>query len=327
MKLCIPLGAPLDAGESDVPVEPHFPRARHLYLFDTETRRGRTLDLQARAEQGETFRIEAVLCASIDRKTLSQLLMRGIKVYGTDAETVRAAIKQYESGALEAVDGIDAEPAGCGRHGAHHEDHAGHGGQGCGGACGSKKGGCGGHGQAQAAAGEHEETPGHAHGAGACGGQGGASHGKPGCGGACGGAGRSGHGSQAEGAPRVPSTGTLRIAVCSQNRKSVTDHAGKCRKFWVFEVHDGLVQTRQLIELALEQSWHATPAGASHPLDGIDVLIAGSMGAGLQGKLRARGIVPWVTREADLEAAVARFLAGELPEPGESACSGGCGGH
>jgi hypothetical protein len=30
----------------------------------------------------------------------------------------------------------------------------------------------------------------------------------------------------------------MKIAVTSQNRKTITSHAGKCRKFWVYEVED-----------------------------------------------------------------------------------------
>ncbi len=30
----------------------------------------------------------------------------------------------------------------------------------------------------------------------------------------------------------------MKIAVTSQNRKTITDHAGKCRKFWLFDIDD-----------------------------------------------------------------------------------------
>jgi predicted Fe-Mo cluster-binding NifX family protein len=32
----------------------------------------------------------------------------------------------------------------------------------------------------------------------------------------------------------------MKIAVTSQNRKTITSHAGKCRKFWVYEVEDNV---------------------------------------------------------------------------------------
>ena len=79
MIVCIPLRAPLADGERDAPVEPHLPRARYLHLYDTEARSGRTLDL-SQLGQTESFRIEALLCTSLDRMTLRQLLQRGIRV-------------------------------------------------------------------------------------------------------------------------------------------------------------------------------------------------------------------------------------------------------
>ena len=102
MIVCIPLRAPLADGERDAPVEPHLPRARYLHLYDTEARSGRTLDL-SQLGQTESFRIEALLCTSLDRMTLRQLLQRGIRVYGTDAETLLDAIGQFERGELVAV--------------------------------------------------------------------------------------------------------------------------------------------------------------------------------------------------------------------------------
>lgn len=273
MKLCIPLRAPMPDGANDAHLEPYFPRARYLYLYDTETDCGRTLDLTRLAEEEGGFRIDAVLCTSLDRKTLRQLQERQIPVYGTDADTFRAALDQYLRGELIAA---ESEPESSG----------------CGGGCG-KSGGCGSHG-GSADADTSEEA----------------------------------------------ARQDLRIALCSQNRKTLTAHAGKCRKFWIYTVRDGIVQGRDLLELPLEQSWHATPDSAAHPLDDVDVLIAGSMGSGLQARLRARGIMPRVSELSDLDAAVAAYLAGEMPasdqdaEPvaaprkaGGAGCGGGCGGH
>ena len=45
----------------------------------------------------------------------------------------------------------------------------------------------------------------------------------------------------------------MKIAVTSQNRKTITGHAGKCRKFWIYEIVDKKVVDNTLLELALEQ--------------------------------------------------------------------------
>lgn len=104
----------------------------------------------------------------------------------------------------------------------------------------------------------------------------------------------------------------MHIAVASQNRRTVTDHTGRCRRFWIYEVANDTLQGRELLELPKEQSFHETPAGAAHPLDGVDVLICGGMGEGLMRRLSARGIRGLVTPETDPDLAVAAFLGGTL---------------
>ena len=82
-----------------------------------------------------------------------------------------------------------------------------------------------------------------------------------------------------------------------------------------------------MLELTIEQSFHEVKDGQAHPLDEVDVLITGSIGGGLQQRLRQRGILGVVTSETDLDQAVAGFLAGDL-ESENAAGSGqshGCG--
>ncbi|MDD2885582.1 MAG: NifB/NifX family molybdenum-iron cluster-binding protein [Dechloromonas sp.] len=100
----------------------------------------------------------------------------------------------------------------------------------------------------------------------------------------------------------------MRIAVTSQNRHSVTGHAGKCRKFWLYTIADGAIASKQLLELPIEQSLHAQHDELSDALRGIDVLISGGMGAGLHQRLQRQGIQPLLTAEADPDAAVNALL-------------------
>ena len=105
----------------------------------------------------------------------------------------------------------------------------------------------------------------------------------------------------------------MKIAVTSQNRRDITEHAGRCRNFWIFDANDGVITHRKLLELPKEQSFHESSMLGPHPLDGIDVLIAGGMGAGLKARLARRGIDALVTAEKDPERAVQAWLAGDLP--------------
>jgi predicted Fe-Mo cluster-binding NifX family protein len=59
----------------------------------------------------------------------------------------------------------------------------------------------------------------------------------------------------------------MKIAVTSQNHKIVTQHAGRCRKFWIFSID------KKLLELPKTQSLHESSTHEPHPLDDIDVLI------------------------------------------------------
>jgi predicted Fe-Mo cluster-binding NifX family protein len=108
----------------------------------------------------------------------------------------------------------------------------------------------------------------------------------------------------------------MKIAVTSQNRKTISEHAGKCRKFWVYEIDKQQVIGKQLLELPLEQSFHesahtADPQGA-HPLDGTSLLITGSAGNGLKARLSQKGMKVWVTTDTDPDHAVAAWLNGTL---------------
>lgn len=124
----------------------------------------------------------------------------------------------------------------------------------------------------------------------------------------------------------------MKIAVTSQNRKTITGHAGKCRKFWLYELVGQHVQDKQLIELAITQSFHevahtGAAARLAHPLDGINCLIAGGLGRGLQNRLKQQGIQAIATSETDPDRAVAAWLAGTLAEIEPEAHEGGHDHH
>ncbi len=105
----------------------------------------------------------------------------------------------------------------------------------------------------------------------------------------------------------------MKIAVTSQNRREITQHAGRCRNFLVFEVVDGRFTGQSLLELPKEASFHDSSPNARHPLDDVDLLIAGGMGEGLHARLARKGIASLVTSETDPERAVRLWLTGALP--------------
>ncbi len=289
MKLCVPVRV---ANGLESCIEPHLPNAEHLLIIDTETRELQHVSLRDRpAGEGEARRFDAVLCGSIDSATKDALVEKGILAFGTDARTAGEAIAEFEEANLAAHRSSGCGNGGggcCGGHGHDHDaehDHA-HEGGGCGGGgagkeghgCGGK-GGCGGHGNEHGN--EHK-------GGGGCG---------------CGGQDR-----HQEAIARKMRADALRIAVSSQNRKTVTDHAGRCRKFWVYEVRQNKVHDKTLRELTLEQTLHSSPLGDDHPLDDVHVMITAGMSPFLYQRLQRGGIKGFVTDESDPDKAVQMLL-------------------
>lgn len=106
----------------------------------------------------------------------------------------------------------------------------------------------------------------------------------------------------------------MQIAITSQNRRTITGHAGKCRNFWLYQIDAERCVSKTLVELPIEQTFHASHDTIAAPLSAIDVLITGGMGHGLHQRLSHHGIVPVVTCEAEPDRAIAQFLAGSLDQ-------------
>ena len=104
----------------------------------------------------------------------------------------------------------------------------------------------------------------------------------------------------------------MKIAITSQNRREITEHAGRCRKFWIYDIEAKQVRNKTLLELPKEQSFHESSPLAPHPLDDVTALISRSMGAGMLRRLAGKGILGIVTEESNPDAAIAAYLAGKL---------------
>jgi predicted Fe-Mo cluster-binding NifX family protein len=112
----------------------------------------------------------------------------------------------------------------------------------------------------------------------------------------------------------------MRIAVTSQNFRTVTGHAGHARRFIVFDAagNDAPHEVERL-DLDAGMVIHGFDPRARHPLDGVDVLITGGAGEGFIRHLATRGVRVVATGESDPRAAVAAFLAGRV-----TSASAGC---
>ena len=109
----------------------------------------------------------------------------------------------------------------------------------------------------------------------------------------------------------------MKIAITSQNQKSVSGHAGKTTRFVVFEIEDNKVVNKSLLELevsnVLHEHFHGNPApGYVHPVLEMDVVITGSMGPGFPVKMQANGIEAIMTEEKDIDLVISSYLDGTL---------------
>ena len=109
----------------------------------------------------------------------------------------------------------------------------------------------------------------------------------------------------------------MRIAVTSQNFRTITGHAGKTRRFLVFEVDpSGEPREVERLDLPSGMSLH-DHHGSEHPLFalGLDALITQGAGQGFIGRLGRAGIAVHATSETDPVTAVQALSRGEpLPE-------------
>lgn len=125
----------------------------------------------------------------------------------------------------------------------------------------------------------------------------------------------------------------MKIAVTSQNFRTVTGHAGMARRFIVFDAAavSGVEEITRL-DLPPDMAFHGF-AGGPHPIDGVEVLVTGGAGDGFVAKMAARGIRVVRTGQPDPRLAVEEVLRGDVtpPPPHDHAPHGpaeGCGcGH
>jgi predicted Fe-Mo cluster-binding NifX family protein len=108
----------------------------------------------------------------------------------------------------------------------------------------------------------------------------------------------------------------MRIAVSSQNFKTVTGHAGKSRRFIVYEAEaGGTPQELERLDLDKGMSLHDYH-GDDHPLFGLGLaaLVTQGAGQGFMQRMERHGVAVYATSEGDPLVAVARVAAG-LPLP------------
>lgn len=107
----------------------------------------------------------------------------------------------------------------------------------------------------------------------------------------------------------------MKIAVSSQNFRTVTAHAGKARHFIVFDLATPCTPREvERLDLPRELALHEY-RGLDHPLFAMDAVITGGAGDGFVRRLGARGIEVVLTGETDPLQAVHDYVAGIVKPP------------
>lgn len=96
----------------------------------------------------------------------------------------------------------------------------------------------------------------------------------------------------------------MKVAVTSQNFRTITGHAGKTRRFLVYQADGGEVREIERLDLPKEQAFHELHGDAPHPIDGVDVLLTASCGDNFVVRMARRGIRVVATGESDPVTAV-----------------------
>ena len=128
----------------------------------------------------------------------------------------------------------------------------------------------------------------------------------------------------------------MKIAIASDDQKTIAAHTGRCRGFVVFEVEGEQATRREYRENKFTGHAHGQCGGETHETHAghhshgslIDALgdccavVTRGMGPRLVTDLAAQGIDAYVCDGDDVEQAAAEFSAGRLPRvDGRGCCS------
>ncbi|MCW8862194.1 MAG: nitrogen fixation protein [Rhodospirillales bacterium] len=108
----------------------------------------------------------------------------------------------------------------------------------------------------------------------------------------------------------------MRFAISSQNFMTITRHAGKTRRWIIFEANDGAAPVEvERLQLPEDMAIHNFADDGPHPLYDVDVVIVGSCGEGFVRRMACHGVVAVPTEIKDPVLAIRSYLSGDLQGP------------
>jgi len=121
----------------------------------------------------------------------------------------------------------------------------------------------------------------------------------------------------------------MRIAVASDDGKTIASHFGRTRGFLVYQIESGKIRSREYIENTF--TGHARGLSeADHSVDrhgpilaalsGCEAVISNGMGRRIYEDLRNAGIIAYVVNETDADEALSLYLRNALADHPEKGC-------
>ncbi len=124
------------------------------------------------------------------------------------------------------------------------------------------------------------------------------------------------------------------VAVASQNKKTISGHGGRVRKFYFYTIENNRILKKEYVETpreeVLHEVFHNMGPDAHHPLFDVDIFLAPDMGQGAIARLAQKNVRAYVTPQTDPDTAIKELIDGTLQVVDFSAhnhggCGGGCG--
>jgi predicted Fe-Mo cluster-binding NifX family protein len=111
----------------------------------------------------------------------------------------------------------------------------------------------------------------------------------------------------------------MKVAVPTKDWATISGHAGQAQGWLVYDLAEqraGAPLPQPVrVELEKQQLPHYFQDDGPHPLDGVELILAGSAGDGFVRHMKKRGADVLLTGETDPERAIALVIAGEdLPD-------------
>ena len=124
----------------------------------------------------------------------------------------------------------------------------------------------------------------------------------------------------------------MKIAIATKDWRTVSGHAGQARCWLIYDLAPGLergaLPAPERVELAKEQVLHHFRDEGPHPLDGVEVVVAGSAGDGFVRHMQKRGAQVLLTGETEPSAALPAFspekpcrISASTSQPRSASCA------